>query len=85
MGRKAHNFEETPGWEGNGYDWNAIAQVVIAEQLPDLKGQLSFDPEAGMFSASGPRPALEQLGTAMRAVFEDDGTLRDLLSRAQLD
>lgn len=84
---KSHIFDERAdeGWCGNGYDWNAIAQVVLAEQLPDLANELSFNPEAGMFSVSGSRSALEKLGVAMHAVFHNDNAIRDLLSRAELD
>ena len=80
-------FEDAPGggWQGNGYDWTAVAQVVLNEQLPDLKESLEFDPEAGMFSAHGPVEALKRLGEHMRRVFDDETLLRDLLSRAELD
>ena len=84
---KAHVFEErkAEGWIGSGYDWTSVARVLLIEQLPDLQSDISFDPEAGMFSASGARPALERLATAMLAAFESDEILRDLLSRAELD
>jgi hypothetical protein len=87
MAAKFHVFEALgeDGWSGNGYDWNSIAQVVVAERLSELEGQLSFDPEAGMFSAQGSRAALESLGRTLQAVFNDEDQIRDLLSRAQLD
>lgn len=87
MVERFHVFEELSGegWSGNGYDWNSIAQVIMSEQLPDLMDVISFDPEAGMFSAQGPRAALERLGAAMSAAFQDEEILRDLLSRAELD
>ncbi|WKJ89204.1 Imm51 family immunity protein [Methylomonas montana] len=87
MIEKFHVFEERAdeGWNGNGYDWNSIAQVIVAEQLPDLQDELDFDPEAGMFSAQGSRSALERFGKAMSSAFHNDEVLRDLLSRAELD
>ncbi|MDD3484179.1 Imm51 family immunity protein [Azovibrio restrictus] len=87
MEERFHVFEERSdeGWSGNGYDWNSIAQVIMSEQLPDLMESISFDPEAGMFSAQGPRAALERLGAAMSSAFRDEEILRDLLSRAELD
>jgi hypothetical protein len=87
MVAKEHIFEErkSEGWTGSGYDWASIARVLVAEQLPDLECDLSFDPEGGMFSASGSRPALERLGKAMSAAFQDDKILRNLLSRAAID
>jgi len=80
-------FEERgdEGWCGNGYDWNAIADVIVAERMPELADAFDSDPEAGMLSISGPRPALERLGIAMAQAFRDDDQLRDLLSRAVLD
>lgn len=87
MVEKFHIFEERAdeGWNGNGYDWNSIAQVILFEQLPDLQDELDFDPEAGMFSAQGSRSALERLGKAMSLAFHNEEVLRDLLSRAELD
>ncbi|AMK75173.1 MULTISPECIES: Imm51 family immunity protein [Methylomonas] len=87
MVEKFHLFEERAdeGWNGNGYDWNSIAQVIVAEQLSDLQDELDFDPEAGMFSAQGSRFALERLGKAMSLAFHNEEVLRDLLSRAELD
>ncbi|KAB8141760.1 hypothetical protein F8S13_18615 [Chloroflexia bacterium SDU3-3] len=73
------------GWSGNGYDWASVAQVVVAEQLADVAHAFSFDPEAGMFSASGPRAALERLGAALHALWASDDALRDVLARAELD
>lgn len=73
------------GWSGNGYDWQSVAQVIVAERLPEFASELSFDSEAGMFAATGSRAALEKLGTAMQSAFRDDAALRDVLSRAELD
>jgi len=45
MVEKSSIFEaHGEGWLGNGYDWNSIAQVVMAERLPELDGELDFDP-----------------------------------------
>lgn len=87
MAPKEHLFEERSeeGWTGNGYDWSSIAQVIVAEQMPNIAEELEFDPEGGMFSVTGPRAALERLGKAMAAAYHDDATLRDLLSRAEID
>jgi hypothetical protein len=85
MVEKCPIFEEIEGWLGNGYDWTSVARTVIAEQLPQLQDTVSFDPEAGMFVAYGPRAAIQALAGFMSAVFHDDGKLRDLLSRSELD
>jgi hypothetical protein len=81
-----HVFEEhQQGWLGNGYDWTSVARVVVRERLGHLQSVLDYDPEAGMFSANGPRSALEELGKEMLAVYNDKEQLHDLLSRAELD
>jgi len=85
MPARAGVFAEKPGWEGNGYDWTAVARVILDERLPDIKDRVEFDPEAGMFSAQGPLDALEKLGAEMKRAFDDEHLLRDLLSRAELD
>jgi hypothetical protein len=85
MLEKCPIFEEHDGWLGNGYDWTSVARTAVAEQLPHLQAALSFDPEAGMFAAYGPRPAVQSLAATMSAVFHDAGKLRDLLARSELD
>jgi hypothetical protein len=83
---RSHVFEErSEGWLGNGYDWTSIARVVVEERLPDLKGDLNFDPEGGMFVATGPIEALRRLGAEMKKVFDDEASIRDVLGRAELD
>ena len=85
MAEKCPIFEELEGWLGNGYDWASVARTLVEEELPGLEGAVSFDPEADMFVAYGPREAILRLGRAMQAVFHDDSRLRDLLSRSELD
>jgi hypothetical protein len=85
MVEKCPIFEELEGWAGNGYDWASVARTVLAEQLPQVQDAVSFDPEAGMFVAYGPKSAIQALAGIMAAVFHDDGRLRDLLSRSELD
>lgn len=84
--KKAHIFRERAeeGWTGNGRDWNAVAQVVIAEQLTELADKFTFDSDANLFFISGTRPHLAMLGQALKIVFDDDHILRDILLRAKL-
>jgi hypothetical protein len=83
---RTHIFEErSDGWLGNGYDGTSIARVLVEERLPDLRDDLIFDPEAGMFVATGSIEALERLGEEMKKVFDDEASIRDLPSRAELD
>jgi hypothetical protein len=74
---------EAAGREGNGYDWTSVAEVVVRERLAGIN--VTFDPEAGMFSASGSLPDLQRLGEQLRQVYADEAQLRDLLTRAGLD
>src|SRR5512140_3407430 len=78
-------FEErtNQGWTGNGHDWASIADLILAEKLPELAAQIALDPEAGMFAAIGPEDALRQLGTELKRAFADPALLREYLSRAQ--
>jgi hypothetical protein len=83
---KAHIFEEQAekGWAGNGLDWTSIAQVIIAEQLPQLADELTFTSDADVFSVSGSKASLIKLGLALKITFDDDHILRDILFRAKL-
>lgn len=80
-------FEELSeeGWTGGGYDWTSLARVLVSEKLPEIESTIKYDPEAGMFSASGPVDNLKKLGTAMQELYNDEDMIRDLLSRAELD
>ncbi|MGB7196422.1 MAG: Imm51 family immunity protein [Collimonas pratensis] len=84
--KKAHIFRERAeeGWTGNGRDWNAVAQVVIAEQYAQLSDKFTFDSDASLFFISGTKPHLTMLGNALKTVFDDDLILRDILFRAKL-
>lgn len=84
--RKAHIFKEhaEPGWSGSGRDWNAVAQVIVAEQLPEAAGKLNFDSDASLFSVSGDKAAVVKLGSALKIAFDDEHVLRDILFRATL-
>lgn len=85
MEARQHVFAERKGWTGNGHDWGAIAETLVAERLPQLRGRLSFDPEAGMLAISGERADLEALGAALSQIHRDEAELRDLLGRARRD
>jgi hypothetical protein len=60
-------FEEK-GLSGNGYDWTGLAEAFIAEHLPQLAGQLTFDSEAGTFSVSSKsKKAIKEFAEAFKA------------------
>jgi hypothetical protein len=74
------------GFEGGGYDWASLAQVFLNEKMPELKNEISFDPEASMFSAySKNAEALQKFSTGFRAMCDDDKLMSDLFTRAELD
>jgi Immunity protein 51 len=78
---KAHARQ---GWSGNGRDWEAVAQVIIAEQLSATTGKFNFDSDATLFSVSGEKADVMKLGSALKTVFDDEYVLRDILFRARL-
>ena len=75
------------GFEGNGYDWTALAQVYLDEQCTaEIQNEISFDPEAGMFSAvSENEEALKKFILGFKQACEDKALLEDLFSRAKID
>jgi len=74
------------GFSGNGYDWGSLALVYLNEKMPELKNEIKFDPEAGMFCAYSENPkALEKFAIVFRKMYDDDEMMKDLFSRAELD
>lgn len=69
------------GFEGNGYDWEAVAQAFIRREQPDVDGKVSFDPEADTFLAySKDEEALRIFVTKFKEFCEDDERLAKVLS-----
>jgi len=81
---KAGIFREQPGWCGNGRDWHAVAQQLIAEQLPESAGKFTFDSDASLFSVAGEKAEVSKLAGTLKMVFDDESLLRDILRRASL-
>ncbi len=74
------------GFEGNGYDWQALASVFLHEQLPEYAEIIEFDSESGMFCAySDNADALKTFILAFKAACEDEALILDIFSRAELD
>lgn len=73
------------GAQGNGYDWAAVARVVVAEQLSEISAGLQYDPEAGLFCVRGELTALKKLAVEMQKVFQSDVLIQELIGRADLD
>lgn len=54
--------------------------------MPELKGIVNFDSEASMFCAySSDKKALEKFAISFKYTCEDESTITDLFSRAELD
>jgi hypothetical protein len=74
---------EELGHEANGYFWAGVAHYLVQTQAPALAEHISYDPEAGMFSAYGEsRDALEALAALMRPVTTDAVRVRRLVTEA---
>lgn len=88
---RQHIFDEraADGFEGNGYDWGSLADVFLAEAMPELQGKIRPDPEAGMFCmyAKGPEAGdtMAAFARGFSAACADEARMRDLFSRAELD
>lgn len=77
---------EAEGCDGNGYDWASLAAVFLDEKMPDLKLEIQFDPEGGMFCAySKNSQALENFAIVFHAMCTDKEQMQDLFSRTVLD
>lgn len=77
---------EDEGFEGNGYDWEALAKVFLAEQKTELIEIIKFDSEADMFCAYSSNPeTLKSFMIAFKETCENNTLIQDLFSRAELD
>ncbi|MBQ7990232.1 MAG: hypothetical protein IJ080_07715 [Oscillospiraceae bacterium] len=73
------------GFEGNGYDVEAVAVQYLNECAPYLIRDIIFDSEAGMFVAmSEEREPLEDLAEGLCELFADEEKAKDLFSRAEI-
>lgn len=72
------------GYEGCGYGWNGVAEVLVRLRAPELHGRMGFDPEAGMFVAYGTdEAALRSLGTLLREAHSDRALLAELIDAGE--
>ncbi|MGN7812510.1 immunity 51 family protein [Flavobacterium sp. 22076] len=79
-------IREDEGFEGNGYDWTSLAVVFLNEIMPNLKGKINFDPEAGMFSAySSNKYDLQEFALSFKNACDNDIVIRNLFSHVELD
>lgn len=72
------------GNEPSGYFFDSLFRHVAERQNIDL-GEIDFDSEAGLFSVSGDKLALEKLRAALRDLLGSPAELKTLLSQVKLD
>lgn len=72
------------GNEPSGYFFDSLFRHVAERQKIDLSG-IDFDSEAGLFSVSGDKLALEKLRVALLDLLGSPAELETLLSQVKLD
>ncbi len=73
------------GFEGNGYDWEALAEIFLAEIYEGEDDSFEFDCEAGAFIVySEDGKSLAEFALAFKEACEDSNLIADLFSRAEL-
>lgn len=79
----AEIFEEQ-GWDGNGYAWEGVVQVLLSERSPAILEELEFDSEAGMFAvyAADAEP-LREVAAVIREAVVDLDVLAEVIERAE--
>ena len=73
------------GFLGNGYDWEALAEIFLAEIYEGEDESFEFDSEADTFIVySEDGIALSDFALAFREACEDRELIADLFTRAEL-
>jgi len=83
---KQHIFCERSddGFEGNGYDWESLAMVLLDERFRKFKNEIKMASESGMFCMySKNKKIIEDFAIAFHAICENESEMRDLFSRAE--
>ncbi|MBQ5316587.1 MAG: hypothetical protein J6I96_03430 [Oscillospiraceae bacterium] len=82
--REIFAAREHEGFEGSGYDWDALVAQYLNECMPYLIQYVIFDSEAGMFCAmSEDREVLEDLAKGLIELSQDKDRMADIFSRAE--
>lgn len=73
------------GFVGNGYDWEALAEIFLAEIYEGEDDSFEFDSEADTFAVySEDSQSLADFALAFKETCEDADLIADLFSRAEL-
>lgn len=76
---------EADGFIGNGYDWEALSEIFLAEIYEGDDDSFEFDSEADMFIIySEDGKSLSDFALAFREACEDEQLIADLFTRAEL-
>jgi len=74
------------GYEGGGYDFEAVARQTIRSLAPQLDKSVKFDSEGSMFCAYGEdKEALEELKKKLVDVFTSSELLKKTIEDADPD
>ncbi|MFE7046271.1 Imm51 family immunity protein [Streptomyces atratus] len=85
MDATAAVFDEH-GYEGGGYDWEAVARSAVQSRAPELADRVAYDCEAGMFAAHGKdAEALRRLGVLLHEAHRDPAVLAAHIAAADPD
>lgn len=67
---------------GNGDDWQMLAEAFIKMEMPEVEGEIKFDPEADMFFAyCDSKETLTKFVAGLKEACEDDAKLKALLKK----
>lgn len=70
----------------DGYSWQRLVELHLAEHAPEALAQISFDSESSMFCArSSAMPALEAVHAAIVRIHSDEQTQSQLLRQLQAE
>ena len=76
---------EDEGFIGNGYDWEALAEIFLAEIYEGEDDSFDFDSEAGAFVVySEDGKSLSEFALAFKEACEDADLIADLFTRAEI-
>jgi len=74
------------GFNGSGYDWNALARVFLNEQMPQFIDEIKFDSESSMFCTySKNKGAILEFAIHFHMMCENEKLMKELFSRAELE
>lgn len=75
---------QTMGFQGSGYDWAVIAELLIEDFFPESGNEIEFDCEFGMFVAIFRNKKLcEQFADRMKEIYDNKEILQQFVEKAE--